>query len=667
MKSNTRRLLFLGAVIAAVVAIAGFFIYRNMYRVEPGAWLDQHYEFYNKHDAQTRAYLLRVYPLAAESLKNKTYVEVAEIYNSLDITYNCAYEYHGNLINKDGGWNALSCSKDPKNLMPYPPQGYFYFWPTYAEKNQHTEYSSGYGFGETEEEAPRSAWGSQRPNVPWGIKSDGGEISRLERSGPSPFWVFTYSFVRNMYYPFGPLYDESFSKWTVLNGINVDDVEGNMGFVNKKKNWAFGVPEGEYVEVAHSSWEPGMIQSQGFWMTPFYGGGTGLFYKIGRTLIARNKMHGLFKLINILATKSASELQMPDMTSLNGPDFSKMSGKEILMFWYKTTDPYEIVWKYCATNKEGEGIWPAMSRTSSGGTVVFPKQWIGIDNKGVLSASGLFNPGEIGENGNPYGPNGVVNFRELALWHAKIHGRQNNSMKEIIKDAIDHTISCKEYLMDRVCTIVAFDEPIFWLANVLGYETVQLTVSANANGLWSPEIIHTVVPDKKWAMNVKGRIYDFITGDDALSMFDISKGAPRYTMEGLFKWQQMISTVITQRDPFNLSYGRVCSEMGQQQNAISYNDKWFSAGKNCSKSTPATADCWKTDTNDYGFKTPQCVTNGQWGINVEGAATLPGKTFWGYHDEQKGCSPYYENIFCNNSLASEYSMLRIYTGADLSQ
>lgn len=625
--------------------------------------LDQDHRFYVEHAKQTRTYLSQVYPIAAKTFETIHPIELAHFYNKLDFVYNCCYSYNGELVDEGAGWKPLLCCSDANSVIPYTPQGFMYFWPTYASSNKHTVYSSGKDLDGIEYDV--SLLGSQRPDVPWGLRADGGEVSRKYRSGPSPYWVTLYTMIRNLYYPYGPSYDPNFKKWVYQNGINTKN-PSNMGFENKTRNWAFGMKAGEYVEVAHSSWEPGMTQSQGFWMTQFPGGGTGMFYRIGRTVVANNKMSVVLKMLKQLVGSKASDLSMPDLSGVGGTNFTGMSGKQILEHWYKTSDPYEIVWKYCAPDANGEGIWGPMSKTSSDGWVVVPKQWIGIDNKGVLSASGLFNPGKLGEPTEPYGPNAVLTFREVAQWYATKHGKLGAQFdfETVRNEIIDDCVSSRDYILDRVGTIVAFDEPIFWLANVLGYETVQLTVSANGNGLWSPELVHTVVPNAVWASHVKARVYDFVTGDDAKSMFDVSKDAPRYTMAGFEAWHDMIGKIITERNPFDLKTHRQCSEMGAQNGpVVTYDDKFFSQWNGCDSSSTSDA-CWR-DTNDYGFKTPQCASNGQWGKTVEGGVTLPGRTFWGYHNKDKGCYPFYENIFCgDDSLSAKYSMLRIYDGVD---
>lgn len=655
--------------IAIVLIIIGWFLY-SMYRI-PTFILDQNEQFYMYNYAQTLQYLSQVYPLGIESFKKMNSKQLAIFYNNLDFYYNCCYAYrNGPLVNEGGGWDALRCCNDKRNTLPYPAQGYFYFWPTWASDSNYTVYSDSKSLDG--KFYPLSLIGSQRPDVPWGLRSDGGEIGHLQRSGPAPYWVALYTYLRNIYYPFGPIYDNALKKWTYKNGIDVNNSD-NMGFVNKNRNWAFGLKQGEYVEIAHSAWEPGMVQSEGLWLTPFYGGGTGLFYKIGTTVVANNKMGMVFKLISILKTKKSSQLSMPDMSKYDGyakgPDFTKMSGSEILYYWYGSDDPYEIVWKYCVTNDSDQvnkGLWPAMSKTSTGGTVVLPKNWVFIDNKGILSASGLFNKGSIGVPTQPYGPNFVVQFGDLVDYYVKKHGLENKSLYDIKKLTIDAARLSKDYIMDRVGTIVTFDEPIFWLANVLGVETVHMPVSANGNGTWSPEIMHTVVPNPEWAKMVKGRYYAFIEGDDAKSMFDISAGAPHYTVPALEKWQDMISKVITQRDPTNLNKGSSCSVMGGFTGpVINYSDKFFTQYAGCSATTPASdTNCWKIN-DDYGSRNRQCATKGQWGINKpDDAQVFPGRTFWGYYNNST-CYPFYENMYCNKGLSNEYSMIRIYNGKDL--
>lgn len=638
--------------LAVALAVAALLLWKRARTQIRRIPLAQPDAFYARALQRTRQYLLRVYPLAKNSLERCSALDIASVYNRLDFVYNCCYAYSGGLV--DGGWAPLACCRDERNRMPYPPQGHFYFWLSYATLNIHTVYSDSRAFYHAAD--PRKALhsaesgqhrlvGSQRPDVAWGLRPDGGEIDAKSRSGPAPYWVPTYSFVRNIYYPFGPFYSDG--KWAWRDGIDVRNAD-NMGIPHAGDKWAFGLAQGAYVEITHAAYEPGMVQSQGFWMTPFFGGGTGIFYRIGRTLVAVNKMDAVFRLVAEMAAAA------PDMA---GTSFAGMSGSAILERWFGTADPYTVVWKYCSRD-----TWPAMAKTASGGWLIVPKQWIGIDNKGVLAASGLFNKGAIGVPGKPYGDNAAVTFDDLVAWYSA----QNSipDRQESIRRSIDCARHARSYIMDRVCTIVPFDEPIFWLANVLGYETVQLTVSANGGGLWSPELIHTVVPNEAWRRAVKERVYPYITGNDADSMFDVSKGAPRYTMDGLAAWQDMIARVLTQRDPLDLSRGARCIGAGPVPGkVISYNDKYFSQWGNCSASDTG-SQCWNPSTNDYGFKSPQCATRGQWGVPSDGAAVFPGRTFWG-HYTGGSCYPHYENVFCDGGLSAEYSMLRIYTGRDL--
>lgn len=664
MKQRTAVVVVCVLVAVLAIMLATHFFVDTGIRVE----LDHPPHFYEERAAQTRAYLGRVYPLAVPHLGSMDAAALARVYTALGFVYNCCYTYRGELAS-GGGWDALACCALSGNRIPYALQGYVYFWMTYAALNKHTVYSDGVNIDGKPH--PAAHMGSQRVDVPWGSRADGGEVDRANRSGPGPYWVPGYTLLRNIYYPFGPVYDESFKRWTYRNGIDADNGD-NMGFLWKASNWtagapqrgrgwAFGAAAGEYVEVAHSSYEPGMAQSPGLWLTPWVGGGTGVFYRVGRTIVANNKMGAVFKLLNMLRDARARDLDMPDLTAEGLADFSRMSGREILHYWFKTDDPYTIVWRYCAR----DGVWGAMSRTASGGALVLPSQWVGIDNKGVLAATGLFNPGQIGTSGQPYGPNAAVDFAEVAAWYARKHGLGDKPLAEQVKFAVDGAARSADYLLDRVCTIVTFDEPIFWLANVLGYETVQMPVSANGNGLWSPEIIHTAVPNRAWARLAKGRIYSWITGDDRKSMFDTAKDAPRYTPEGLETWQETIARIITQRNPFDLGQGAACAAMGPQTGKfINYSDKFWSQAAACAASENGSR-CWRSGTNDYGFATPQCATNGQWGVTVDGAAALPGRTFWGHYSEKKGCFPVYENIYCADSLSSDYSMLRIFTGKDL--
>ena len=165
-------------VIGTVIIILAIIYLKSRVRL-PKITLVQSISYYDKMAVQTRAYLSRVYPVARDTFSKMTPVDLALFYNGLDFIYNCCYTYSGSLASE---WPPLKCCAVRENHMPYPPQGYFYFWPSYATANSHTVYSDGATLGG--KAYPISLIGSQRPNVAWGMRADGGEVDASNRSAP---------------------------------------------------------------------------------------------------------------------------------------------------------------------------------------------------------------------------------------------------------------------------------------------------------------------------------------------------------------------------------------------------------------------------------------------------------------------------------------------------
>ena len=219
--------------------------------------------------------------------------------------YNPCSEYQGKDLtskNEEGNticgttWKALNVCSNLK--LPYPPIGIFLSFNHYNKTNQSSLYSDGKGKAKD--------WGSFRQTLHWGQSKTGGEISRTCRSGPGPFWIKTYSTVRDMYYPNGINFNNN--KWSIT--CNMSSSLKNHGCLyDKPSNWTDGFKEGEFIEVTHSGVTPGMPQSIGYWLNGFPGGGSGIFLKIGRTHIANNKVDCLFTLLLKLQQSSMKDLE----------------------------------------------------------------------------------------------------------------------------------------------------------------------------------------------------------------------------------------------------------------------------------------------------------------------------------------------------------------------
>lgn len=403
---------------------------------------------------QVLNYLKKIYKKFPES----TDVEVVDIYDTLDIIV-CSY-----------------LDIEFPNILP---DGYFYFWKTYVDSNKYTAHSSGLtldGLNIT-----KDLVGSNNPTMVL---------------GPAPFNFPLNTFTRNIYYPFGPVYDDAFTKWTYLNGIDVTDTSSNMGFLWKHRNWAFGLKEGDSVEVTVLNKD---ASSPGIWLQPFYGGGTGTFYTVGKTRVGTNKIDVLMKLIK---------------------EYKLEYGDAYLQKTYGTSDPYHIVWRYCTSSNMN--VWESMSQDVDGEMTIYPKEYIKIQNTGILAASGLLlsNVGKVD-----------IEFKDIAEWYSSEYGVDKN----IIKYCIDEVCLVKDWLLDRVCSITSLDEPIYWFGSVLGYRTLQFTINASTNGTWEPLILDLSLPYEWKKVVVEDRKYIFIKNGD---------NGPYYTDEGVVVFRGILNKIL---------------------------------------------------------------------------------------------------------------------------
>lgn len=671
--------------------------------------LKQPADFYSRHANGTANYLKGLYPMAASTIDSFTPQELAVIYNSLTIYYNCCFSMQKNdLFGKNIPiLDPECCQKYP---LPYIPQGLFYDVISFKRGQSIVESDSIAMDG-----APRDVKDciSNTPQIPWAQtcgegppQPNGSPLFGTDQdlsffipwcSGPGPFWILGYSLIRAIYYPHGPqntkLANGTYNPlgWT----CKPKQIESDYVFKQNSGNWWEGIKENNYIEVTHSDTAPGMGQSQGYWMNGFPCGGTGLFYKISKTKIAKNKLDMLFNLL--IELKNASSLDLPDLTKTydwvptsHKVNYSGMSGSDLLKHFYNTDDPYIICWKYIAgnnnttdsgnsviykngvpdtTNAETNKIWNPTAITSTStptnpAYLVKPSKWYWFDNAtGALGMSGLmnpfgkgntwlkmsckktgpeFDPANIG-NSYPFGTNQSVGYLDATR---KYFGLDKNAFPtwDQVKKAIDVGRNSQDYYLSRVGCIVSLDEPILWASRVLGYVSLQQPQSANSNGYFQWEIIHTEVPDKTWLDNVKGRIYPFMQGTD--DDFSVT-----YTIDGHARWAEVMSRTITIRDPFDVN--------------------------NDSKSKPVQLGGIKIGTSDtntcgstYTFmenNVPMCTYGGNWGCCPDALPKrFPGNEPKGlFNPTNQTCYPFWKNIYSPDNLTKHYGQLEIFTGQNI--
>ena len=222
--------------------------------------------------------------------------------------------------------------------------------------------------------------------------------------------------------------------------------------------------------------------------------------------------------------------------------FNNMTGSEILEYYYNTTDPYTITWKY-------------------------------MGNKGILNASGLMNDPESlmieREDGHGYKPNMTVKFEDIARWWCKQNKLPFNTYtKKLVIEAARNPTKNIDYFPNRSSTMVPPDEPICWLSYVLGIETIQMPMSANDNGLWCYEIIDLRLPTpensglnvkyKNWKRDAKERKYSFINGGGDLDT--------TWNPDAVTYWNMYMQTLLSVKDPLNIKKSENCKNMALVEN-----------------------------------------------------------------------------------------------------
>jgi hypothetical protein len=579
----------------------------------------------NKDKSKLVEYLNSVYPLTNwDKIPAK---KVVKFYDMLGFVYNPCSQYLkddlSGINNSCYDSNSSTYGKQVcgtvwkpleicKSFYPYrPPKGWLLSFKDYHERNQHSVYSDGCG--------DMKDMTSYRQTLHWGVSSSGGEVSRTCRSGPGPYWLTTFSIVRDYYYPNGIKFEDG--SWTIK--CNMSPKLKNHGCDwNHPKNWTNGFKEGDYIEVAHSQNNPGMAQSVGFWFNGLPGGGTGIFLKIGKTHIANNKIDTLYTLFEKLKNSSAKDLY----GSMSNTKFVGKSGSEILKFYYKTDDVDDITWGYV------NGEWGSMSYTSGGKPLVNPSDnmWKWIGNKGVLSASGLMTKDKIavsGFDGEGYKPNLTVNFAMVAYWWLEQKGFTGGLTKEnkrYILNAARNPEEDIDYFPNRAGGMVPPDEPICWLSFVLGIETIQMPMSANDNGLWVYEIIDLRFPTPQntpglpskysdWSDLCKERVYGWITDGYDDSKPESGSGenpgsnfGPVWNVDGQRWWMVHVQKFLSSRDPFNIKNGKNCKEIGYINGLTKFN---------CNNPFPNVPDVEGISSKGYFDKEKRCwvaIDGGGW-------------------------------------------------------
>lgn len=411
--------------------------------------LAQPKQFYSSKREETLKYLYGVYPTAKDSLNSLDDMQLASFYNSLWFYYNCKGQYTDNDLGsltgdgKDTKWGPLPCSKDYP--LPYTPQGWLYNFYTYQKYNVPEIYS---------DSDPSKIYlqvenaTSNRPGIMGTYKN-----KNIRSSGI--MWVIQRSIQRDVWYPNGifndkPLTDSAPDNWIVR--------VGQTPSYSFPDGWYGGLGNNQYIEVTHSPSDTGDALN----MSPFWwynvSVGSGLFLNLGKTLVVKNKVAGIFEQCKLLA--------------------QKQNGRDLLMKWYNTIDPYEICWGIlglCGYNSETKQRYCDFSKQACG-TACDPSP-IGYSVAAGLTISNFYKE--------------TVQYQNDIL---KI--KSDTPTKEGIKAAIDLARNNKHYNLAHVSEQLLPDETNFFLGINLEFDTIQFYEDPNGNDNYVFELIDLRIPNK---------------------------------------------------------------------------------------------------------------------------------------------------------------------------
>lgn len=398
-------------------------------------------KFYSEKYEDTVKYLSAVYPTCKNVFNKMSHIDLAIFYNSLWFYYNCESSFN-QMLGKNGPysfknervcWQSLpQCgTKYPK--LPYTPQGYLYSYQSWTNNNF----------------------------KPW-IYSDSSihpkDLISFAPGGPIWYWnvgpapMFSpqraiQRMVYNTKLPSKKQYKDGNGKIRIYSQPSI-----LPGFTNKwksywnyPKEWYKGIPNNGFIEVLGSA-EPGMpISGAAVWLNGIPG--SGVFYNVGKSKIARNKVD-----ITFLLTKELCNTK---------------EGIDILQKNYGTSDPYQLINLLIkgGPNKIDPLIWDP-------------------NKKETINCSWNGGAGNINIS-VPYNSDG---------WHTlstiKAIDQDTWCSDKKLETCIDNIRTGKTYQAERIAAQGPFDEALTWMGLYLGYDSLQLTQSANGTGFWQFEIVH---------------------------------------------------------------------------------------------------------------------------------------------------------------------------------
>lgn len=436
-------LIFLGIFILGFV-VAGvmvYIIYNNKPKLPDGTTLVKSDDFYVSKYTDTIAYLSAVYPTCIDIFKKMSAGHLAVFYNSLWFYYNCESEFNQTMgVNGQYSykqvqrcWEALPGCGDKYPRLPYTPQGYFYSYQSWVNNSFKPWIYSDSTI------PPRDLVSFAPGGAFWGWDV-----------GPAPMFSPQRAMQRIIYSKKLPSVERYIDKYGKIHVYNqpalLPGLTGEWrSYWNYPKEWYYGIPNNEYIEVTGFA-EPGMpISVAAIWMAGIPG--TGVFYNVGKSLRSRNKVDATFLLAQELA-------------GIPG-------GSDILSKNYGTSDPYQLI----------------QLLIKGGQAVVNPTVWDPTNKKTTMCS---WNGGAASINVSvPYDSNGwntlsVLDSTDMGLWCSDAD----------VEICVDNIRAGRTYAADRIAAQGPFDEALSWIGVYLGYDSVQFIQSSNGTGFWQFEIAH---------------------------------------------------------------------------------------------------------------------------------------------------------------------------------
>lgn len=416
-------------------------------------------KFYEMNRDKTVEYLKAVYPTS--NIDSLSSIDLGKLYNSLWMWYNCECEWGPQNVKQSYNpgfekvcWQRLPGCSTTYPVLPYTPQGWIYDFNKYmGTANDILQVGNQITFSDSSAN-PKDVSSSVPGRTFW-----------FANNGPGPVWMYQRAIFRYCFNPgFGDVIFRNNKNYQTpaLTPGDINDPELPLPW-KLPSSWWMGVKNNEYLEVTAAS-EPGLAPSPPIcWFDGWRGSGT--WINVGKTLICRNKVDGVFKMVQEAITTKEGRTQM--------------------LKYFNTDSPYEVCKKLVSWQKDlynGRGACPINGPVVYDGVPSSPSYMKNIEYN-FCNSSGT-NQGSIPGLFAQTNMNTSYYFT-IIDWFDWC-GDEQIPMPD---SCVDKMRFGTTYLADRQAAIMTFDEPLFALGQYLGYDSIQLTHSSNGNGRYQYEYL----------------------------------------------------------------------------------------------------------------------------------------------------------------------------------